>query len=441
MFGRGWVDCQSYDEDECLNSPAAKWLKVESQERFHLFSQDDGLVEGPCVEEQDKEDSLDAILDQEYGTPIDPPYGRTVLDPVLYLSAEAGDWPAVLPPSFQSEFDPVAVLPALSRPGRQASFEAGSGTEQPRRGEWTAEPAADNIHVVRYDKEHIKKPPCGPRVSASCVLGVAWASDSKTAKMPLAGSTSSQSSGAGRPALPFPRGPTYEIGKLNPILRPLQLSLRPPQLVPEAQNEPEAAATSTGGRREEKRERMIGRLTAAQRAEKVRKFAEKRKRRIWQKKVSYDCRRRVAERRLRIKGKFVGRDAAAALLGLEAAGLSQNELVQSFLQSHGHCSIISAAHKLKIHNAQTLFNPSLPPQTPSLELPTDALPARTGDDLGVSLTTVQTASLQPTFADNPDDKGKYSMVASLPVVAEPVFVCKRRKPEETPASHLKHHKS
>jgi hypothetical protein len=32
-----------------------------------------------------------------------------------------------------------------------------------------------------------------------------------------------------------------------------------------------------------------------------------RKRRIWKKKINYDCRKKVADNRLRIKGKFVTR--------------------------------------------------------------------------------------------------------------------------------------
>lgn len=32
---------------------------------------------------------------------------------------------------------------------------------------------------------------------------------------------------------------------------------------------------------------------------------EKKRRRVWRKKVNYDCRKKVADGRLRIKGKFV----------------------------------------------------------------------------------------------------------------------------------------
>ena len=42
-----------------------------------------------------------------------------------------------------------------------------------------------------------------------------------------------------------------------------------------------------------------------------------RKRRIWKKKVSYDCRKKVADGRLRIKGKFVTREQACEQLGLD----------------------------------------------------------------------------------------------------------------------------
>lgn len=42
-----------------------------------------------------------------------------------------------------------------------------------------------------------------------------------------------------------------------------------------------------------------------------------RKSRKWRKKVSYDCRKRVADGRLRIKGKFVTREQVCSQLGFE----------------------------------------------------------------------------------------------------------------------------
>ena len=45
-------------------------------------------------------------------------------------------------------------------------------------------------------------------------------------------------------------------------------------------------------------------------------FCYFRKKRIWKKKVSYDCRKKVADGRLRIKGKFVTREQACEQLGV-----------------------------------------------------------------------------------------------------------------------------
>lgn len=49
----------------------------------------------------------------------------------------------------------------------------------------------------------------------------------------------------------------------------------------------------------------IGKLTVEERLVKVRRYIEKRNKRKWLKKVSYDCRKHVADNRLRIKGRFV----------------------------------------------------------------------------------------------------------------------------------------
>ncbi len=343
------------------------------------------------------------------------------------MSEEPGDYPATFLPPARCELDSTPT------PVQPPSLERGFETEQVRRGEWVAEAASDTIHVVRYEKDHIKKAPSGPRVSAPCLVGQTPCNDSKASKALIITSSNPQPSGGYREVLPFPRGCIYQIGQLNPILRPIQPS-DPLHPIPHWERE----GTE---RREERKERMIGSLTMEQRAEKVRRFAEKRKRRIWQKKVSYDCRRRVAERRLRIKGKFVGRDAVAALLGIEASDLSQNELVQSLLQLRGHSSMLSASNNLKIEQVQALVHAAALSKEPCLESKTEDkcsspsynVPTQTR----LSLPSPHVASKDSGI---PAAAEQYYMVASLPVVQEPIFLCKSRKSEEASGSRLKHHK-
>ena len=66
--------------------------------------------------------------------------------------------------------------------------------------------------------------------------------------------------------------------------------------------------------------RKIGTLTLDERRIKIEKYIEKRKRRTWNKRVNYDCRKKVADNRLRIKGRFVTKEQAFAMM--EAYGIS-----------------------------------------------------------------------------------------------------------------------
>ena len=59
----------------------------------------------------------------------------------------------------------------------------------------------------------------------------------------------------------------------------------------------------------------IGTISLEERRQKIQKFLEKRKRRHYGKKISYACRKRVADGRLRIKGRFVTKQQADALRG------------------------------------------------------------------------------------------------------------------------------
>ena len=61
----------------------------------------------------------------------------------------------------------------------------------------------------------------------------------------------------------------------------------------------------------------VGPISAEQRRKKVDRYKMKREQRVFRKKVEYQGRRAVAERRLRVKGRFVTKEAAEALSGLE----------------------------------------------------------------------------------------------------------------------------
>jgi len=61
--------------------------------------------------------------------------------------------------------------------------------------------------------------------------------------------------------------------------------------------------------------RKIGTLTVEERRAKIEKYLQKRKKRTWNKKISYDCRKKVADSRLRIKGRFVTKEQAITMLG------------------------------------------------------------------------------------------------------------------------------
>ena len=49
------------------------------------------------------------------------------------------------------------------------------------------------------------------------------------------------------------------------------------------------------------------------------RFKAKKSRRTWNKKINYDCRKKVADSRLRVKGKFVTKEQACNIVGVEEA--------------------------------------------------------------------------------------------------------------------------
>lgn len=57
----------------------------------------------------------------------------------------------------------------------------------------------------------------------------------------------------------------------------------------------------------------IGTLTYEERQLKLKRYREKKKNRVWSKKINYNCRKKVAEGRLRVKGRFVTKEQALVL--------------------------------------------------------------------------------------------------------------------------------
>ncbi len=63
-------------------------------------------------------------------------------------------------------------------------------------------------------------------------------------------------------------------------------------------------------------ERKIGALSLIERRMKIQKYLAKKKSRVWKKKISYDCRKRVADHRIRIKGRFIRKAEAVKIMQL-----------------------------------------------------------------------------------------------------------------------------
>lgn len=72
---------------------------------------------------------------------------------------------------------------------------------------------------------------------------------------------------------------------------------------------------------------MIGPLTIIERKAKVMKYLEKKRNKSQMKKYCYKCRKQVAEKRLRIKGRFVTKQQAFEILGLTQDDLKSNEVI------------------------------------------------------------------------------------------------------------------
>lgn len=80
----------------------------------------------------------------------------------------------------------------------------------------------------------------------------------------------------------------------------------------------------------DKPDRMIGGITASERRQKISLYLEKRRKRSFAKKVAYDCRKKVADQRIRVKGRFVTRTQALSLLNLPEGDYPE-ELIKRLL--------------------------------------------------------------------------------------------------------------
>lgn len=85
---------------------------------------------------------------------------------------------------------------------------------------------------------------------------------------------------------------------------------------------------------EEQKEATVGPLTFKERQDKVMRFIYKKRVKSNNKKFTYECRKQVAEKRLRIKGRFVTKTQAFQILGLPEDNANSNENLQQLLEQH-----------------------------------------------------------------------------------------------------------
>ena len=218
-----------------------------------------------------------------------------------------------------------------------------------------------------------------------------------------------------------------------------RLDDNPPPIVNEPQELPEY-----------KSERRIGGLTVAEHQDKVKKYLEKRRRRVWKKKVSYDCRKKVADKRLRIKGRFVTKDQACAILGTTTADLANNELFKTLIMNNDNCSIVTSAKNMKIRNIQTLFNSADKFKNPKNGKETSNKTKEIIDNLqGKNKKDIKVEFLKKDFKErvveikiealSGNNNFEEENDIGLPKIDNPIFQFKRLKPEELNPKHVKHH--
>lgn len=77
----------------------------------------------------------------------------------------------------------------------------------------------------------------------------------------------------------------------------------------------------------------IGIYTPAERAAIIARFQSKRTRRVWNKKIRYNCRKNLADRRLRVKGRFVKRAIGSAATATPSVTMTATVTTTAFAPS------------------------------------------------------------------------------------------------------------
>ena len=112
-------------------------------------------------------------------------------------------------------------------------------------------------------------------------------------------------------------------------------------------------------------ERYIGPITESERRRRVLNYLKKKYNKQFMKKFCYSCRKQVAEKRLRIKGRFVTKEQAFEILGLTQDQLLDNEKIQQLLTQHANDpmqlnSVIenkkNQGEMIKVRNFQALID-------------------------------------------------------------------------------------
>lgn len=81
--------------------------------------------------------------------------------------------------------------------------------------------------------------------------------------------------------------------------------------------------------------KSIGGLSFDKRRLKLLKYMDKKKKRDWKKKVNYDCRKKVADGRLRYKGKFITTEQACEMLKMASLDGLSNDEIKALLEKNG----------------------------------------------------------------------------------------------------------